>query len=66
MTDLEWYTAHNCTHAHCPGDCEHPQPFILDDKLVCGRCYFKYDEVVEMIPCTPQVCDTDYPHIRNL
>jgi hypothetical protein len=47
----EWYAEHGVYHAHCPDGCEHPQPFILDGKLVCGRCAIKFGEVVEMEPC---------------
>lgn len=28
-----------------------------DDKEYCGRCWFKFGEAVEMIPCTPETCD---------
>lgn len=56
----EWYKAHDCDHAHCPHDCEHPQPFIHEGKLYCGRCYFQCRYTLsEMIPCVPgeNVCD---------
>ena len=52
----EWCEARGVTHAHCPDGCEHPQPFILEGVLVCGRCYFVYREVVAMVPCTPEYC----------
>ncbi len=45
-------------HAHCPYRCEHPQPFRLPDgRLVCGRCAILDDVLVEMIPCTPEICE---------
>lgn len=58
----QWYKENNCDHAHCPDNCEHPQPFIQHgkaghkNKMYCGRCYHKYNEMNEMIPCTPEVC----------
>jgi hypothetical protein len=56
-TAEEWYTAHGCHHAHCPDGCEHPQPFMAGPgRLLCGRCWFKYGEEVEMVPCGPEVC----------
>jgi hypothetical protein len=65
MTILEWHKAHNCSHAHCPDGCDtgsKSQPFLAGDKLYCGRCYFVAGLVVEMIPCTPEVCrDEDWP-----
>ncbi len=45
-------------HAHCPYLCEHPQPLRLPDgRLVCGRCAILDGEEVEMIPCTPEICE---------
>ena len=52
----EWCENSGVTHGHCPDGCEHPQPFALDGILVCGRCYFIYNEIVEMVPCTPEYC----------
>lgn len=45
-------------HYHCPNDCgDHPQPFhAVDGRYLCGRCYFKYNEQVEMVACTPETC----------
>lgn len=43
-------------HHHCPHGCEHPQPLIYDGKLVCGRCLIMFNEVVEMVLCTPEIC----------
>ena len=45
-------------HGHCPNDCEHPQPFTLEDgKEYCGACYFHYNgQLSEMLPCTPDTC----------
>ena len=51
-----WCRERNVTHAHCPHECEHPQPFMLDGKLVCGRCAIVCGEIVEMVPCTPEDC----------
>lgn len=57
MNAEAWYKAHNCTHAHCPFDCEHPQPFLLDDNILyCGHCWFVDTEMTKMIPCSPEVC----------
>lgn len=57
MTYDEWCKANGVTHGHCPEGCEHPQPFGLDDgRLVCGRCAHKYGELVEILPCTPELC----------
>lgn len=56
----QWYKQNNCTHCHCPYDCEHPQPFLLmiDNKniMYCGRCYHTSGELVEMVPCNPEIC----------
>jgi hypothetical protein len=43
-------------HFHCPQGCEHPQPFIAGELLLCGRCYFVHDELTPMEPCTPELC----------
>lgn len=49
-------------HAHCPLDCEHPQPFqALDDsekrmRWWCGRCAAKFGLLTEMVPCAPPYC----------
>jgi hypothetical protein len=51
-----WCRANGCTHGHCKDGCPKPQPFYRDGKLWCGRCYFKFGELTEMIPCTPEVC----------
>lgn len=52
-----WCAALGVTHAHCPWDCEHPQPFCLQPgQLVCGRCWHVAGERTEMVPCTPEVC----------
>jgi hypothetical protein len=52
-----WYHANNCTHAHCPQNCEHPQPLLHDGELLCGRCLILLGERSPMIPCTPAICD---------
>ncbi len=47
-----WYQKYNCSHAHCPYSCEHPQPFLLYGwVLICGACFFKNEEITFMIPC---------------
>lgn len=56
MTNLEWYKVNDCSHAHCKYECEHPQPFMLEDRLICGRCYILDNEVSEMIPCNSKTC----------
>ena len=53
----EWCKRHSCTHAHCPFDCEHPQPGIYDGELLCRRCLIVEGRRTVMIPCTPAVCD---------
>jgi hypothetical protein len=55
----DWYKRQGCSHAHCPKGCEKPQPFFDGQKMLCGRCFFKYKEFVEMVPCTPQTCPED-------
>lgn len=57
MTKREWYEKHGCTHAHCPHECEHPQPLLDGDELLCGRCLILCGERSAMIPCTPETCD---------
>lgn len=53
-----WYAAHACQHAHCPEGCDKPQPFLAKDgRMLCGRCAVQRKVAVEMIPCTPEVCD---------
>ena len=61
MTYNEWCREKNCDHAHCPDGCEKPQPFDFDGcgRLVCGRCWFRFGEVVEVVPCTPEICKED-------
>ena len=51
-----WYAAVGVTHAHCPDDCEHPQPFLLNGTMYCGRCWFVYKQLNPMIPCRPSAC----------
>lgn len=55
--DVDWYTQHGCTHAHCPFGCDKPQPDMLGDDLVCSRCLVLDGVVSIMIPCTPETCD---------
>lgn len=52
-----WCQERGCTHAHCPHDCEHPQPFMHEGKLVCGRCLIVCKVVTEMVPCVPGICE---------
>lgn len=56
MTEDEWYKQNACNHSHCINECEHPQPFMLENNLVCGRCWFIYKIKNIMIPCTPENC----------
>jgi hypothetical protein len=52
-----WYESHHCSHAHCPNDCEHPQPFLAaDGRLLCGRCSVYGQQAVEMLPCDEDLC----------
>lgn len=51
MTYSDWCLAHNVTHGHCPHNCEHPEPFVLEGRLYCGRCEAYENELVEMVPC---------------
>lgn len=53
-----WYRTNNCSHAHCPFACEHPQPMLGDNgTLLCGRCWFVEQRLTIMQPCIPGVCD---------
>jgi hypothetical protein len=56
QTTREWYERHDCTHAHCPFDCEHPQPILDGDELLCLRCLTFEGRRTPMIPCTPETC----------
>lgn len=57
MTYSEWCAERGCEHAHCPMECEHPQPFVdAVGRLLCGRCVHIEDRETEMIPCTPETC----------
>lgn len=58
-------------HWHCPYGCDRPQKFKLELEpnanaielgmeegvWYCGCCFFKYDDVVKMLLCTPETCD---------
>lgn len=44
-------------HAHCPYDCEHPQPFEDFGVAVCGACWFINKELTPMVLCTPETCE---------
>ena len=57
-TYRDWLTERGCSHAHCPHDCEHPQPFVYPatGQLICGACWFEADTVSEVVPCVPGVC----------
>jgi hypothetical protein len=63
MTCREWCEAHGVTHAHCPHLCEHPQPFIHDNELICGRHAVMFGVRVVMIPCIPEICGEDAPKL---
>lgn len=55
-----WCTRNNCDHGHCPLDCEHPQPVLLEDgRLVCGRCLFVDEVITVMVPCNQDICGDD-------
>jgi len=56
----QWCIEHNCGHAHCPVCSplgEHPQAFVYDGTLYCGRCLFIDDKATEMIACNPENCN---------
>lgn len=54
----DWCARMGASHAHCPYDCEHPQPFqTADGVLYCGRCLAKEGVLTEMIPCFPETCE---------
>jgi len=59
MSEEEWYQQNGCEHAHCPYDCDHPQPIMDGEKLICASCLHASQgkAFVEMIPCTPDVCN---------
>lgn len=56
MTRQEWYTQHECQHAHCPCGCDHPQPFLDGEDFLCGACWCIEQQRCLMIPCTPVTC----------
>jgi hypothetical protein len=56
QTKREWYERHDCTHAHCPHDCEHPQPILDGAELLCLRCLTFEGRRTPMIPCTSETC----------
>lgn len=58
-TYADWCKANDCTHGHCPLQCAKPQPFALDGRLVCGRCAVLDGVVSEMLPCVPELCETE-------
>ena len=51
MTYQEWLHVYGVSHAHCPRDCEHPQPFVWATILWCGRCYFVKHLLTQCVPC---------------
>ena len=54
---MEWCRANDCTHAHCPRECEKPQPIIDDQGVaICGRCWCVDGERVPVEPCRPETC----------
>ncbi len=56
MNELDWYSQHDCTHAHCPLECEKPQPMLRDGKMLCMKCWVLDGIESEVIPCTPSLC----------
>lgn len=55
---LAWCQQNNCTHGHCPLDCEHPQPFRHPDgRFLCGRCWLVENIEAEMVACGPENCE---------
>lgn len=58
-----WCETKGVTHAHCPYDCEHPQPFVAtlkgetEAQLFCGRCWHIEGVVTPMVPCVPETCE---------
>ena len=62
MTDREWYLANNCTHSHCPENCESPQPSLRPDgSMLCMKCACLFGVESEMIPCVPATCPEAKP-----
>lgn len=58
----EWYRAHGCSHAHCAGGCEHPQPLLAPTgDLICGLCWVFGKTYTLMVPCTPALCGEEAP-----
>ncbi len=51
-----WLARRGATHAHCPHECEHPQPYIYKGVLVCGVCHLHRGVISKMEPCVPGVC----------
>lgn len=56
---LGWLLTHGSgsDHANCPYHCEHPQPFMWDGKLCCGKHWHDDGELIEMQACTPEFCE---------
>lgn len=52
----QWCAQNGCTHAHCPYGCEHPQPFVRDGVLYCGRCAAVDSCETICVPCDDEVC----------
>ena len=53
----DWCAARNCSHAHCPNDCDHPQPFVdYEGILLCGRCWILNGLRTLMLPCNKETC----------
>lgn len=50
----DWCKKYGISHGHCPYGCEHPQPFVRDEKLYCGRCWFKDGILTEI-----EICECD-------
>lgn len=54
MTLPEWYALHQCDHAHCPEGCEHPQPVLDGEELICGKHWVILKIRLPMTPCASE------------
>ncbi len=46
-------------HFHCPNGCEKPQPFEFEDRVICGRCLYENNIIIECFLCTPETCNEE-------
>lgn len=61
---LEWLKSRDPSleaHAHCPFNHEHPQPFVENKVLYCGKCWHDDAQLTEMVLCTPEMCIDESP-----